>query len=841
MKLPRIRIGRTGACILFVSVFFFIYVLQLANWQLINGSLYLQEAMSNRTDAVEISAARGEILDRDGNVLAGNHTVYEVIYNALYLDDSRRNSTILEVTDLLEERGETWRDILPIELDGEGNYRFKEDGSEEDDDVGDLKAFLNLADYATADDCMEELSSRYHYQGHSKEDTRTVVSVRYCMTRENFSIYEPFVIAAGVSPETVGVFGEYRDRWQGIETRVSVERYYPDGTLAPHVIGYTWTIDDKIYEEMEKNGRIYDSEKNVTGYKPDETVGSIGAEAAFEDDLRGSRGLQAVITDENGDVVTTAIKEQPEQGHTVRLTLDSGMQRVTNRSLERNIKANKNSGLKGDSRAHDCRAGAAVAIELEDFGVLACSSYPSYDQNLYLDDSDYRSAALEDKDQSLFCRALQGIYAPGSVFKPMVAIAGLQEGEISDSTPLYDCDGPGTVGVFKYHDLELHCTSKHGLANLYEAISGSCNCYFAQLGLNLGIKKLDAYAKYFGLGESTGVELFEDTGNMTSPQSYQEIHSNRGDEWTDGNTAQAAIGQADNWFTTMQLAAYTATIANNGVRMQAHFLEEVTDYSRQELVRRHEPQVLFDAMLSPEALGVVRQAMIQTSLTGTARNVFSDYPVAVACKTGTAQTSGETFENGGTEENISFIAYAPANDPKIAVAVVLEHGRSGAYAMNVAKDMLDYYFGFYTWDKEGNKFDPDGNMVDDEGKVLKTKEELDKAKASPSPAPTDDPGEDGGGEEGESPAPTSTPVPKRGSDIPDRIFTGGSVPAGSPGAGVSPGPTQGPTLDTPYYTGGAVPAPSPSPAPSPDPGGGDDDGGDGDEDDGSGDEGDGSE
>ena len=841
MKLPRIRIGRTGACILFVSVFFFIYVLQLANWQLINGSLYLQEAMSNRTDAVEISAARGEILDRDGNVLAGNHTVYEVIYNALYLDDSRRNSTILEVTDLLEERGETWRDILPIELDGEGNYRFKEDGSEEDDDVGDLKAFLNLADYATADDCMEELSSRYHYQGHSKEDTRTVVSVRYCMTRENFSIYEPFVIAAGVSPETVGVFGEYRDRWQGIETRVSVERYYPDGTLAPHVIGYTWTIDDKIYEEMEKNGRIYDSEKNVTGYKPDETVGSIGAEAAFEDDLRGSRGLQAVITDENGDVVTTAIKEQPEQGHTVRLTLDSGMQRVTNRSLERNIKANKNSGLKGDSRAHDCRAGAAVAIELEDFGVLACSSYPSYDQNLYLDDSDYRSAALEDKDQSLFCRALQGIYAPGSVFKPMVAIAGLQEGEISDSTPLYDCDGPGTVGVFKYHDLELHCTSKHGLANLYEAISGSCNCYFAQLGLNLGIKKLDAYAKYFGLGESTGVELFEDTGNMTSPQSYQEIHSNRGDEWTDGNTAQAAIGQADNWFTTMQLAAYTATIANNGVRMQAHFLEELTDYSRQELVRRHEPQVLFDAMLSPEALGVVRQAMIQTSLTGTARNVFSDYPVAVACKTGTAQTSGETFENGGTEENISFIAYAPANDPKIAVAVVLEHGRSGAYAMNVAKDMLDYYFGFYTWDKEGNKFDPDGNMVDDEGKVLKTKEELDKAKASPSPAPTDDPGEDGGGEEGESPAPTSTPVPKRGSDIPDRIFTGGSVPAGSPGAGVSPGPTQGPTLDTPYYTGGAVPAPSPSPAPSPDPGGGDDDGGDGDEDDGSGDEGDGSE
>lgn len=225
MKLPRFRIGRTGACILFVCLFFLIYVLQLANWQLINGSFYQQEAMSNRTDAIEISAARGEILDRDGNILAGNHTVYEVIYNALYMDDSQRNNTILGVVDLLEELGESWRDVLPIRLDDEGNYSFLED---EEEDIAKLKTFLNLADYATADDCMEELSKRYHFQGRSKEDTRTVVSVRYCMTSENFSIYDPYVIASSVSPETVGIFGEYSDRWEGIETRVSVERYYPD-------------------------------------------------------------------------------------------------------------------------------------------------------------------------------------------------------------------------------------------------------------------------------------------------------------------------------------------------------------------------------------------------------------------------------------------------------------------------------------------------------------------------------------------------------------------------------------------------------------------------------------
>ncbi len=810
MKLPRLRIGRTGACILFVCIFFLIYVLQLANWQLINGSFYQQEAMSNRTDAIEISAARGEILDRDGNILAGNHTVYEVIYNALYMDDSQRNNTILGVVDLLEELGESWRDVLPIRLDDEGNYSFLED---EEEDIAKLKTFLNLADYATADDCMEELSKRYHFQGRSKEDTRTVVSVRYCMTSENFSIYDPYVIASSVSPETVGIFGEYSDRWEGIETRVSVDRYYPDGSLAPHIVGYTWPISDSDLERAEKEGKLYDSEKNVAGYKSNERIGAVGAESAFEEDLRGTRGLQAVFTDENGDVVTTATKEQPEQGHTVRLTLDSKMQGITNRSLERNIKANKNSGAKDDKRAHDCRAGAAVAIELEDFGVLACSSYPSYDLNLYLEDSDYRNDALKDEEnQPLFCRALQGVYAPGSVFKPMVAVAGLQEGVISDSVGVYDCDGPGIVGVFKYEDLELHCTGKHHWVGLYEAIAESCNCYFAELGKQLGIRKLDAYAQYFGLGELTGVELYESTGNMTSPQSYQEIHSERGYEWTDGNTCQAAIGQADNWFTTMQLATYTATLANGGKRLKSHFLEEVTDYSRQELVRRYEPEELYDAEISPDVLGVVRQAMIQTAVTGTARSVFSDYPISVACKTGTAQTSGAEWEDGGTEENISFICYAPANDPEIAVAVVLEHGRSGNYAMNVAKDMLDYYFGFYTWDDEWNKFDQDGNQVDDDGKIIKTKEELDEAKATPTPGPSGSPDGEGAEDSGDA-EPTPTPIPKRGSDIPDRIFTGGSVAADVPEAGSTPGPTPAPQLDTPYYTGSGSPPPSPSPEP----------------------------
>lgn len=829
MKFPHIHVSRRAACILFVSVFFCAFELQLFNWQILQGDTFEQEALSHRTDAVEVNAARGEILDRKGNVLAGNHIVYEVIYNALYMDDSQRNPTILEVIDLLEERGETWRDVLPIELDSEGNYRYKEG---EEDEIETLKGpnFLNLADYATADDCMNELAKRYYYEGHSKEDTRTVVSVRYSMTRDGFSINDPYVIASGVSPETVGVFGEYANRWKGIETRVGVQRYYgEDGALAPHVVGYTWGISDTQLAQAEEDGTAYDSEENISGYKPSDDIGTLGAESAFEQELRGKRGLQAIFTDENGNVTSTATTIQPEQGHTIQLTLDSELQRVANLSLEKNIKANTGDGKDG---AVNCNAGAAVAIDVSDFGVLACSSYPTYDLNRYCEDSDYRNQILSDEDlRPGFNRALQGAYAPGSVFKPMVAIAGLQEGVIGAGSTIYNCDGPIT-GVYELADLQLKCTGKHYWANVYEAIAGSCNCFFAELGWRLTIRRLDAYAEYFGLGEHTGIELAESTGVMSNPQEYRQRHTDLGADWTDGVTAQTAIGQADNMFTPMQLAAYAATIANGGKRLNAHFLQQEFDYSGDELIRRFQSKELYDAEISDDVLSVVREAMCMTATEGTARSVFSDYPVRVACKTGTAETSPLTLEQGGTQEHISFICYAPADAPEIAVSVLLEYGHGGPYAMNVAKDILDCYFGFYTWDEEGNRYNQEGDLVDDDGEVVKTKEELDEeaakrsGSASPTPDATAQPGdssdlengENGGSQEEPTPTPSPTPNPDRGSAIPDTVYTGTSPTAdpessGEP-AGEGDGPPEGgggggstpepPQTETPYYTGGGT-------------------------------------
>ena len=760
MKMPKItKIGRSAACILLVLAVFAIYELRLVQWQLIEGEKFEEISLSNRTDSIQIEAARGEILDRNGNVLAGNRSSYNIVYDALDMDYSARNATILQVLDLLEEREEEWRDRLPIVLGEDGTYQYAEDS---DSEIQSLRETLSLAEYATAEDCMAELTRQYDCQGYSKEDARNVVSVRYSMTRDGFSRTNPYVIAEDVSAETVAVISERSQEWPGIEARVAVARYYgEDGTLAPHVVGYTGAIRDYQYEQAVEDGTAYDSEDNISGYKWTDTRGQSGIESAFEEELRGQRGEETIYTNASGEVESTSVTTAPKEGNTVVTTLDSDLQRVANLSLAKNIK--------GNTDAKDCNAGAVVVLDVEDFGVLACSSYPTFDMNQYRSDNDYVNLLSEDEEQPLFNRALQGVFSPGSVFKPVVALAALQEGVISAATT-YTCSGS-----WEYYDLVQGCTCPTGTWNVYGALEYSCNTFFSNVGLNLGIDRLGPYAEYFGLGTTTGVELSEATGTMSNRQEYRENH---GVEWTDGATAQTAIGQADNLFTPIQLATMCATIANGGVRLQTHFLDKITDYTGETVVEEYEPVELYDAGISSAVLGVVQTGMQMVATQGTAANVFGNYPVAIACKTGTAETSDPSVaKDKQTEPNLSFICYAPANDPQIAIAVMMEYGNTGNYAKNVAKDILDQYFGFYTWDEDGNKYDQAGNQVDDDGVVIKTAEEVEEEKAQKEAAESQaaQSSEDEDTSEAQAtptPTPTPSPSPDRGSDIPDTIFNG---------------------------------------------------------------------
>ena len=767
MKLPKLpKIGRYAVCILLLVAIFAAYEVRLFQWQIVDGEMYQEISLSDRTDTIELSAARGQILDRNGEVLAGNRTTYSIVYNALYMDYDQRNVTILQVIDLLEERGEAWRDRLPITIDETGAYQFLE-GREED--IAALKEFLDLADYATAANCMAELIDRYDCGGYSNSDTRNVASVRYSMTQDGYSRTNPYVIASDVSPETVAVFSERSGGWPGIETRVTAQRYYgEDGTLAPHVVGYVADLTEEQYEQAKEEDNLYDPEDNPSGYKyGGEVAGRSGIEAAFEEELRGDRGQETIYTDENGEVTDTAVTLQPQEGHTIQTTLDSDLQRVANLSLEKNIQSNTD--------ARDATSGAAVVLDVDTFGVLACSSYPTYDVNQLVEsiagDGEYYNNLLADEDQPMVNLALNGVFIPGSVFKPVVALAALQEGVISSGTT-YTC-----TRVWNYFDLSQGCLCGGGTWNLYGALAHSCNTYFSNVGLNLGIARLAPYAEYFGLGTTTGVEIGESTGTMSNPQEYRENH---GVNWTDGVSAQTAIGQADNMFTPIQLATMCATIANGGVRLQTHFLDKVLDYTGETVLEAYEPVELYDAGLSSAVLGVVQTGMQMVATEGNAGTVFANYPVSIACKTGTAETS--TGKNG-TEPNLSFICYAPADDPEIAIAVMMEYGNTGNYAKYVAKDILDQYFGFYTWDEEGNKFDQNGNQVDDSGVIIKTAEEIAEEQAQQEGASQAQQG-DSDAASGTEPASTPAPTTDRGSDIPDTPFTGES-------GGPSPSPDSG--------------------------------------------------
>lgn len=769
MKMPKLgKIGRSAACILLVLAVFVVYELRLVQWQLVEGDKYEQLSLSSRTDTIEIEAARGEILDRDGTVLAGNRSSYNIVYDALDMDYDRRNATIIQVIDLLEERGETWRDRLPIVLAEDGTYQYKEDSESA---IQTLQEALSLAEYATAEECMAELAQQYDCQGYSKEDMRNVASVRYSMTQDGFSRTSPYVIAEDVSAETVGAISERSEEWPGIETRVAVTRYYgEDGALAPHVVGYTGVITDTQYQQAVEDGTTYDAENNISGYKWSDTMGRSGIEAAFEEELRGQRGEETIYTDSSGGVESTAVTTAPEEGHTVQTTLDSDLQRVANLSLEKNIQ--------GNTDARNCTSGAAVVLDVDTFGVLASSSYPTYDVNQLVEsiagDGEYYNNLLADENQPMVNLALNGVFIPGSVFKPVVALAALQEGVISAGTT-YTCGG-----VWNYFDLSQGCLCGGGTWNLYGALAHSCNTYFSNVGLNLGIARLAPYAEYFGLGTTTGVEIGESTGTMSNPQEYRENH---GVNWTDGVSAQTAIGQADNMFTPIQLATMCATIANDGVRLQTHFLDKITDYTGEQVIEKYEPVELYDAGLSSAVLGVVQTGMQMVATEGNAGTVFANYPVSIACKTGTAETS--TGKNG-TEPNLSFICYAPADDPEIAVAVMIEQGNTGNYAQNVAKDILDQYFGFYTWDEDGNKYDQEGNQVDDDGVIIKTAEELAEEQAAQEQQSGDasSDSEDG---DAASQEPSASPTPGRGNDIPDTPFTGESASPAPDASGESSG------------------------------------------------------
>lgn len=666
---------------LLLIAIFTVFALRLFNWQVQNGSEYLEIANATSLSTVTIDAARGEILDKNGDPLATNTTTYKIIFKKPYMTDETANDTIHTLVELLEERKEKWIDELPIELDKDGNYAFEK---ARDEAIAFLKGktFLNVNAYTSAELCVKQLADLYDVDTnrYSKAELLRLLSVRYNMTMETFSTTMPYTFASSVSKDTVSIIKENSGDLPGVSIQVTTTRSYEDGTLAPHLLGTIGKLTKEEFDTLEEQGYSYD-----------DVVGKSGIESAFEAELRGTDGTQVIELNTDGSVASETVKEEPVQGNTVYTTLDANLQKVANASLAKNVKAAAASGKSSSDKydGEDCIAGAAVVLDVKDFSVLAAATYPTYDLGKYVDDTDYYNKLLQDETNPLFNRALNGAFKPGSVFKPCVASAALEEGVISENSKI-TCNH-----VYNYYapSYTPTCMGYHGSINVNSALARSCNVFFYDVGRRLGIDDMNLYSKSFGLGTTTGIELGESEGILASP-TYRVTN---GGTWQPGDVIQAAIGESDNAFTPIQLATYCATIANNGTRLKTHIVDKITDYTRENILSETKPEVVETVSVSQENLKIVQAGMRAVCTEGTASTTFANYGIAIAGKTGTA-------ENIGHSDNTVFIGYAPYDDPQIAVAVVLEYGAGGAYSTGVAKDIFDAYF-------YGKVLDDDGNLV----------------------------------------------------------------------------------------------------------------------------------
>ncbi len=680
---PKSNSFRITAFVVAVIFVFTLFTADLFRIQIVNADDVSHEKVAVKKTDTTIKAARGIILDCNGKALVTNKQINTVIFNGSYFprtdEQLQRNEIIISLIRLMESTSTQWNYEIPMYIDENGAVCFYED---RDSDIKYLKSksVLYLNEYATAQNCFDELKEKFQLDGYSNEDALKIASVCYSLKKNAFTTTNPYTFADDVSVEVASKIKENSGFYVGVEIQVVTQREYLDGTIAPHIIGTIgalnaeeYTRESEKYFEAVKDENLTQEEKDtlsLRAYAMNDTIGKFGLESAMEEYLRGTNGVESTVTDSDGKK-TTEITTQPIQGNTVILTIDSDFQLSVQQALSSFVEKYKD-------KASLQAVGSAVVIDVNSGAVLACATYPSYDLTTYYDDY---SALVSDKSSPLWNRALQSTYEPGSTFKVAVALAGLEEGIITKDTKI-TCN---RIYSF-FQDTQFKCLHSHGAINVAEALNQSCNIFFYETGRQLGIEKMNDYCTRLGLGQKTGVEISESTGVLASIE-YREAH---GGTWYPGDTVQAAIGQSDNLFTPIQLCNYAATIANGGTRYKAHFVKSVKSADYSQTVIENVPVVLNETGISEKNFNIVKEGMIRL---GSRLSAFSDLPVSVAAKTGTAESKAKV--NGKIESGLNgfMISFAPAEDPQIAVCVAIENLNSGSATAVLVADIYRAYFG----------------------------------------------------------------------------------------------------------------------------------------------------
>lgn len=669
---------RYNSMTVFTYVVGIILIVQLFNLQIVHGAEYREQSNTRLTRESVLEAARGNILDKSGAVLVTSDAKFNLELYKSKIDTDTLNESILNIVEVLEKYQVSYTDSFPISIEP---FSFKIEG----DKLASWKEANKLDDNSTAEEAFYYFKNKYKIKNESIVETRKILAIRYQITQEGYSSTKALTIAKDIPREAVAEFSENGDKFPGIDIVVEPVRKYEKGSLASHVIGYASKISSEEYE------------KRKDKYDQNDIIGKTGIEYVFEEYLKGKNGTKQIDMSVDGTITAEYVAEEAIAGSDIVLTIDANLQEVTEKALEANINKIRTGGF---GKVYDATAGSCVVMNVKTGEILAMANYPTYNPEDFVGGISTQkwNEYINNEAKPLVNKAIQNSYSPGSIYKMVTAIAGLESNVINTKTTIND------TGVYnKYPDTPKNCWyytdyhRGHGWLNVSGAIEKSCNYFFYETADRMGIDVLNKYANAFGLGKKTGVELpSETTGSVANQENMQKNH---GRTWSNGDTLSAAIGQGDNSFSPLQMAKYISILANGGKQVDVTLIKTIrnadgTEASRADIDKFVKAKLGLeddnaeDLNIKPENLQAVLEGMRSVTQEdgGTARSVFKNFNIEVGGKTGSAEAPNNKV-------NAWFAGFAPFDNPEIAVVVMVENGGHGWYTAEAVRDIMVEYFG----------------------------------------------------------------------------------------------------------------------------------------------------
>ena len=670
----------------FVYIIGIILLIQLFNLQIVHGEEYREQSNTRLSRESTLEAARGNILDQSGNKLASTTLGYSLELYKTKIDTETLNNTLLKITQILEKNGDSYVDTLTITVEP-FNFNISEESQKK------WKEENNIDENKTAEECFYILKEKYKISNENLQEIRKIMTLRYFISQNGYSNIKPVELASNLSQTSVAELNEQSADFPGVNVTTKAIRSYTSGSLASHILGYVGRITK---EELEGKEDVYGL---------NDIIGKIGIEYIMEDYLKGKNGIKQIDMAVDGTVTDEYIAEEAISGSDVILTIDANLQQVTENTLKASIQSI------ASSEGVEVTGASAVVMKVKTGEVLAMASYPDFEPsdfvngistekwNYYTKESESSYA----KNHPFLNRAISSTSSPGSTYKMVTAIAGLETGKITTTEKIND------VGIYRYYkDYQPKCWiyssygRGHGYLNVTDAIVHSCNYFFYEVGNRVGIENLAKYTRALGLGKKTGIELLgEEAGYVASPETSKKL----GQVWNGGDTLPAAIGQGNNSFTPLQMAKYTSMLANGGNDIDVTIIKSVIDADGKEIPKQELEEYLKNRLgieednsqkvtFNQTNLNAVLEGMrgVTTESGGTAYSIFKNFNIEVGGKTGSAQT-GRKDANGKNITNAWFVGFAPFDEPEIAIVVMIENGQHGSAAAVPARDIIAEYFG----------------------------------------------------------------------------------------------------------------------------------------------------